>query len=199
MIRTQVRATLSLAMILLLASCSTEQGQPDITSDGGQRGVVTHPDTRSDTALATKPVPTQQLPVNFIPPPPPSFNGPKTIEESGASAAVLSLYKQAQQARAAKKYDHAESALNRALRIDPRNPFIWQALANLHLAQHQYDYSENEAQKSTSLGRGNPYIEATNLRILADVREARGDAAGALQARSKADDLLSNAPDAPSQ
>jgi tetratricopeptide (TPR) repeat protein len=190
---------LASVLILLLAACATEEGQHDIVSDGGQRGVVTHADTRGQSTLETKPVAPQELPVNYIPPPPPSFNGPKTIEESGASAAVLSLYKQAQQARAAKKFDHAEGALNRALRIDPRNAFIWQALANLHLAQHQYDFAENEAQKSTSLGRGNPYIEATNLHILADVHEAHGDAAGALQARTKADDLLSNAPAASSQ
>jgi hypothetical protein len=198
MIRLPYRA-IPLTLVLLFAACSTEQGKPDIVSDGGQRGVVTHADTRGETAITTKPVPAQQLPVNFIPPPQPSFSGPKNITESGASPAVLSLFKQAEQARAAKKFDHAESALNRALRIDPRNAFVWQALANLHLAQHQYDYAENEAQKSTSLGRGNPYIEAGNLHILADVREAKGDAAGALQARTKADDLLSSAPDAPSQ
>ena len=184
----------SVLTMLLLAACATEQGQHEVVSDGGQRGVVTHADTRGETAIATKPVPAQQLPVNFIPPPAPSFSGPKNIEESGASAAVLSLYKQADQARAAHKYDHAEAALTRALRIEPRNAFVWQALASVHLAQHQYDFADNEAQKSTSLGRGNPYIEAGNLRILADVRDARGDAAGALQARTKADDLLSGAP-----
>ena len=186
--------TFSFAAAMLLAACATEQGQHDIVSEGAQKGITTHADTRGETAITAKPVMPAELPVNYIPPPTPSFNGPKTIEESGASPAVLALYKQAQQERAARKFDHAESSLNRALRIDPRNAFVWQALANLHLAQHQYDYAENEAQKSTSLGRGNPYVEAGNLHILADVKEAHGDAAGALQARTKADDLLSNAP-----
>jgi hypothetical protein len=199
MIGTVRYPAIALTLVLVFSACSTEQGQHEIVSEAGQRGVVTHADTHGETAITTKPVPAQQLPVNFIPPPTPSFSGPKTIEDSGASAAVISLYKQADQARAARKFDHAESALNRALRIDPRNPFVWQALANLHLSEHQYDYAENEAQKSTSLGRGNPYIEAANLRILADVREAHGDAAGALQARTQADDLLNNGPAATSQ
>lgn len=119
-----------------------------------------------------------------------SLNAPKTIEESDASGAILKLYHQAQAARDTGHLDQAEGALTRALRIDPRNAFVWQLLSSVHLGQRQYDLAANEAEKSTSLARGNPYIEATNWRIVADVRDARGDAAGALDARAQADDLL---------
>jgi hypothetical protein len=174
----------------LVAGCATEHGQREVLSTGTQRGVVTHPESIGEPGIVPQAVPVPQSMPTSLERPPMQFNAPKSIEDSGASAAVLSLCRQAQIARQAGKLDQAEGALSRALRIEPRNPFIWQALASVHLAERQFDFAENEAQKSTSLGRGNPYIEATNLRIVANVRDAHGDAAGALQARAQADDLL---------
>jgi Tfp pilus assembly protein PilF len=93
--------------------------------------------------------------------------------------------------------DHAEGLLVRALRIDPRNPFVWQALARVHLSEQLYGQALNEARKSTSFARGNPYVEAANMNITADIRDARGDAAGALQARMQADAILNGSGTAP--
>lgn len=122
---------------------------------------------------------------------------PKTIQDSGISSAAFYLYKQAQTARASGQSDQALALLQRALHVDPRNPFIWQALAESQLNLQQADQAEAAAQKSSSLARGNPYVDAGNWRIIAAARQAQGDAAGALRAQAQADQVaraLSGAP-----
>ena len=128
----------------------------------------------------------------YMPPavtPQPGQNYPRTIQESGAGPAVLSLYKQAQDARANGHPDQAEALLERAVHIDPRNPFVWQALAGVHMDQKQYDQVEGPASKSNAVARGNPYVEAGNWRLIASARQARGDSGGAVQAQARADDI----------
>jgi hypothetical protein len=122
---------------------------------------------------------------------------PKTIQDSSISSAALYLYKQAQTARANGHADQALALLQRALHVDPRNPFIWQALAESQLNLQQADQAEAAAQKSSSLARGNPYVDAGNWRIIAAARQAQGDAAGAVRAQAQADQVaraLSGAP-----
>lgn len=176
-------ATVIGAAGLLLAGCATEQGQSSSTG-----GVMVPP------AATASPAPGSVVPGvgTIIPPvvtPPVTRNYPRTIQDSGAGKAVLSLYRQAQDARAAGHADQAEALLERALHIESHNPFVWQALAGAHMDLNHPDQAENAAQKSTSLGRGNPYIEAGNWRLIAAARQARGDSGGAVQAQARADEI----------
>ena len=75
--------------------------------------------------------------------------------------------------------------LETALNIEPRNPFVRQQLAAAHLQQHLPDQAENQAQRSNSFARGNPSIEVENWRVIAAARQARGDLAGAREARER--------------
>jgi tetratricopeptide (TPR) repeat protein len=127
-----------------------------------------------------------------------SPNYPRSIQESDAGAAVLSLYKQAQQARAASHPDQAEALLERALHIDSRNAFIWQSLAGVRLDLNHPDQAVSTAQKSSSLARGNPYIVAGNWRLIAAARQALGDAGGASEAEAQADGIARTLPAASS-
>lgn len=106
-----------------------------------------------------------------------------------SGAAVLSLIEQARAEVAAGRPDQAVAALETALDIEPRNPFVWQQLAATHLAQHLPDQAENKAQRSSSFARGNPYVEVENWRVIAAARQARGDLAGARAARERVDEL----------
>jgi len=99
--------------------------------------------------------------------------------------AVLGLLDQARTELDAGRSDQSVATLERALRIEPRNPFLWQALAGAHLRQNLPDQAEDVAQRANSLANGNPYIEIENWRLIASAREARGDAAGAQQAQAK--------------
>jgi hypothetical protein len=99
--------------------------------------------------------------------------------------AVVRLLEQARTELAAGKPEQAIAALETALNIEPRNPFVWQQLASTHLAQQLPDQAEHKAQRSNSFARGNPWIEVENWRLIAAARQERGDLTGARQARER--------------
>jgi tetratricopeptide (TPR) repeat protein len=113
---------------------------------------------------------------------------PKTADEI-SNAAVLSLLTQAREQRGAGHPDQAAAALERAVRIEPRNYFVWAALAQVHLDQGSYDQAETFAQKSNMLARGNLYVEVENWKTIAAARKGRGDGAGAQQAQVRVDEI----------
>lgn len=121
---------------------------------------------------------------------------PKSAE-SISGPAVIALLKQASDARAAGQPGQATAALERALRIEPRNYFVWSALATTYLQSKDYEQAESVAKKSNSLGRGNVYVEQENWRVIHEVRVALGDADNAAAAQAHVDaiqQLLSTAP-----
>jgi tetratricopeptide (TPR) repeat protein len=113
---------------------------------------------------------------------------PRSVHEVSGPA-VLALLDEAHSALSRGRSEQAVASIERALRIEPRNPFLWQALAGTHLYQNLPDQAESTAQKSNSLARGNPYVEIENWRLIALARQARGDPDGARQAEAQADAL----------
>ena len=109
--------------------------------------------------------------------------------EAVSGPAVLRLLDRARGELGAGRPEQAIAALETALDIEPRNPFIWQQLASTHLAQHLPEQAENKAQRSNSFARGNPFIQAENWRLIAAARQERGDLAGARLAREKMTEL----------
>jgi tetratricopeptide (TPR) repeat protein len=105
--------------------------------------------------------------------------------EAVTGPAVLGLMEQAEEELAAGRPELAVAALETALNIEPRNPFVWQQLASAHLAQDLPDQAEHKAQRSTSFARGNPWIEVENWRLIAAARQERGDLSGARLARER--------------
>lgn len=105
--------------------------------------------------------------------------------EAVSGPAVLRLLNQARGELMAGRPEQAVAALETALDIEPRNPYVWQQLASTHLAQHQADQAEHKAQRSNSFARGNPWIEVENWRLIAAARQERGDLAGARLARER--------------
>lgn len=113
-------------------------------------------------------------------------NFPKSADAISGPA-VLSLMRSAQSARAAGQLGQASGSLERALRIEPRNYFVWSTLADTYLRQKSYEQAESVAQKSNSLARGNVYVLQENWRVIRDSRTARGNAAGAADAQARID------------
>lgn len=113
---------------------------------------------------------------------------PRSAAEA-SSPTVLALLDQARVETQAGRGDHAVAKLENALRIESRNPFVWQQLALAHLQQQRFDQAETVAQRSNSLARGNPYVEIENWRLIAAARQARGDTAGAKAAEEKVTEL----------
>ena len=64
--------------------------------------------------------------------------------------AVASLVNSARADVAAGRLTHAAAALERALRIEPRNPRLWHELARVRLMQGDYGQAESVAARSWS-------------------------------------------------
>ena len=201
MTRRQTSRSRLLVAVLLLGGCATQRGATEVYSGAPmpapppsplypQTNQVAPPTAGEYPAAPVTPQPVPVTPMANVPPPPVlPTNYPRTIQESGTGPAVLALYSQAQQARQSQQLPRADALLERALRIEPRNAWVWQALASVHLTMNEVDQAENEARKSNSLARGNPYIAAANWRLIASARQTRGDAAGAQNASLQADEL----------
>jgi tetratricopeptide (TPR) repeat protein len=112
-------------------------------------------------------------------PPPPSplpSSSPGHVE----TPAIASLMNSARADNAAGKLANAAASLERALRIEPRNPRLWQELSRVRLSQRDYVQAESCAARSNSwAGSDDGALRADNWRLIAQSREARGDADGA--------------------
>ena len=190
------RPALAALGLLVLAGCASSTGERTRYPGGASQ-----PQPPVGTVYPAPPQPTApqqpQQPVPIVPgdqtamAPPPKPSYPKSAADISGGA-VVSLMKQASQARAAGKYDQASGALERAVRIEPRNYFVWSALARNYLDKKLYDNAESIALKSNSLARGNVYVELENWKIITEARQAQGDAIGALQAQSRLDEIQRN-------
>lgn len=103
------------------------------------------------------------------------------------NAAVMALLNKAKNQSVAGRMDEASANLERALRIEPRNPVLWHELARVRLEQGQYRQAENMAAKSNMLAGTDRYLQAQNWRVIGEARSRRGDLHGAREAFEKAE------------
>jgi predicted Zn-dependent protease len=120
-----------------------------------------------------------------IDPPRPESRVP---EAPPVNPAVASLMEKARAQNAVGQPDLAGASLERALRIEPRNPVVWQELARVRLSQGQYLQAEHLAAKSSSLAGNDRTIRAENWRIIGQARSRRGDVEGAQEAFVRAEE-----------
>ena len=109
---------------------------------------------------------------------------------SSTSSPVLALLKKARNAAIEGNLAMAESQLERALRIEPRNAALWHYMAKLRLNQGQLTQAAGLAAKSNSLEKRDKQLQADNWRIIAHARYQKGDLKGARQAQENAQQLL---------
>lgn len=167
-----LRAAAAVALLLALAGCAVPQPIPE-----GQP--PRPPDLPAEPPTAPKPSPYGYR----------EDSGYARSAEEVSGPAVINLLDRARGDLAAGRVEQAVASLETALQIERRNPFVWQQLAAAHLRRHQPEDAEIVAQRSNSFARGNPYIEVENWRLIAAARSARGDRAGAEQAREKVAEL----------
>jgi len=110
-------------------------------------------------------------------------------QSSSENPAVASLVNGARADVAAGRLTHAAAALERALRIEPRNPRLWHELARVRLMQGDYGQAESVAARSNSWAGRDEGLRAENWRLIARAREARGDTDGARAALEAAERL----------
>lgn len=160
---------------LVLAACQTTSGThnvyPGATGPEGEP-LPSSPTPDAQPLQVPEPTPQVQAPI-------PDY--PKTASQI-SGAAVTSLMKRASEYRQAGQPDQAAGTLERALRIEPRNYFVWSALAQAHLAQKNYAQALSMAQKSNALARGNIYVALENWKTISAASTGQGDAIGAANA-----------------
>lgn len=152
------RLSILLFGAVLLTACATSKpplSRSDQETSSPPPVVVTTPDKKaaSESAPVTRTVP--------VPP------------------AARSLAAKAEQASQAGDHDGAAAYLERALRIAPNHPALWQNLAVVRYRQGDYDKVEGLAHKSNSLAGAKPALRAENWRLIAEVRSQKGDKQGA--------------------
>ena len=116
-------------------------------------------------------------------PPPGGYQEPPGVQVYPAPRqqppAVVALLDHAEQQANDGDLQSAAMTLERAIRIDSRNPVLWHHLASVRLAEGNAEQAEGLAKKSNSLAAGNYALQARNWGLIAEARRTRGDTAGA--------------------
>lgn len=181
----KTRSLLALGALIVVAGCATQPGgmpgsagkQPSQKSPEKQPQKTAPPSTHKGKTHETGGAPTSQQHAKKKPP-------HKASEVS--SPAVMSLLGSADTLAKAGRMDAAASTLERALNLDPRNPFIYQRLAAVRLAQGQNGQAEQMAKKSNSVSDHNPFVESSNWKLIAEARKQSGNKRGAKKASAQA-------------
>jgi Tfp pilus assembly protein PilF len=117
-------------------------------------------------------------------PPPPTM--PAVASDNSA---VIALAKNARDDMSAGQLGAAAANLERALRIEPRNPTLWHELARVSLHQGQPGQAVQFAGKSNSFAADNRELRAANWRLIGQALTQSGDQSGAEAAFAKAAQL----------
>ena len=165
---------LAALLVVLAQGCSTNPSQPSPTSVAGQ-GLP--PSARDSSAGYQAP--------GYVPP-----RDKQYVRAVAAQPpAVVALLQQAEQQANAGDLDSATASLERAIRIDPRNPVLWFHLATVRLAQGEPAQAEQLATKSNSLAPGNYAQQSRNWLLIAAARRQLNNGPGAAAAEQRAREL----------
>jgi predicted Zn-dependent protease len=97
-------------------------------------------------------------------PPPPAEPPPAPVVRE--SVAVAGLMESARTDASSGKLVQAAATLERALRIEPRNPRLWHELARVRLRQGDAAQAANLAARSNSYAGNNAELRAANQSII---------------------------------
>jgi predicted Zn-dependent protease len=181
------------ALLLLLAGCASVTTPPPAQ--------VTKSDAIPENAVPQVTAPQAEIPRVETPQGPApqvelplssgagTITGPMPEPVVSGNPAVIALLDRARLDDQAGKREAAGASLERALRIEPRNPWLWQELAQLRLAQGQYAQGISLARKSISFAGQERHLQALNWRVIGNARVALGNPSDAEQAFNFAAEL----------
>ncbi|HFC54124.1 MAG TPA: tetratricopeptide repeat protein [Gammaproteobacteria bacterium] len=95
---------------------------------------------------------------------------PQVQPPAAPSSTVLALLERADTRMEQGDLAAAAASLERALRIEPRNPRLWNRLARIRLRQGNYSQAASLAAKSSSLAAGDAELLADNRAIIEQAR-----------------------------
>jgi hypothetical protein len=137
--------------------------------------------------MPTPPQTTGIIPKFETPTPPPAPTEFKPAESTTSmSPAVSALLATANQNTKAGDMESAAAAIERAIRIEPRNGELFYKLAVLRLKQSKPVLAEDLAKKSALLAGKDNTLKKNSWLLIAHAKEMQGDTPGATEAESKA-------------
>lgn len=172
-----------LSMMLFVSGCTTApvMQKPPVESreipDRGQPP-ATAPTVPDSATPQPVPLPPGEAVATDVPAPPTA--PPPT------NPAVLALLSDAEKYQQQGNLPAAQSRLQRAQRIAPREPKVYYQLAKAHYELEDFRLAEQVALKGVSYAQGNNSEQKRLWLLLADIRVKAGDNAGAKKAREQA-------------
>lgn len=177
----------------MVAACGSARTPPADEGDSTRRAVATggsEAPGAGDWTATARPLDearTTLRPLGDEAPPP---AGPVVAQavagEGSDNPAVTSLVGAAADEFRSGDYARAAATLERAIAIEPRNPWLWHRLAATRLAQERLEQAADLAAKSNALGTAHPRLQAGNWRLIGEVRRRQGNSAAAAAADARA-------------
>ncbi len=102
----------------------------------------------------------------------PSYGEPPAVpDETGEAppSATAALLDQSRRQSASGQYSQAAASVERALRIDPGNPWLWLELAQIHQASGNVQQAQASAAKALSLSGPNGAAEQRAREIIEQI------------------------------
>jgi Flp pilus assembly protein TadD len=103
------------------------------------------------------------------PAPPPAA----TIPPKQEHVAIAGLLDSARKDASSGRLGSAAATLERALRIEPRNPRLWHELALVRFRQADYTQAESLAARSNTYAGTDSELRAANQNLISDARAQR--------------------------
>lgn len=165
---------------------------------GATPGTAGAPDSRP--AGASPVASASQAPAGPSPSPPPDSTAPPaaapapetqaastvSVESADLTPAVDALVRQAERQRQSSDYAGAAATLERALRLQSREAYLWNRLAHVRLEQGLATQASNLAARANDLAGDRASLRRDNWLVIASARRRAGDLQGAEEAERKA-------------
>lgn len=119
-----------------------------------------------------------------------SINIEDAAVPSGTSPAVVALINEAERNRGRGDLDGAVTIMERALRIDSRNPTLTYKLAQLRLKQSKPQLAEDLAGKAALLAGSDLDLKRKSWLLIAEARQNQQNFQGAKDAKAKAESFF---------
>jgi tetratricopeptide (TPR) repeat protein len=170
-------------LVTLLAGCASGPGSIYVPAGGGGQARSSASGSDEQAAPVQKPAPRVSEP--SAPEPAPRYQD----QSEALSPAARSLIQKADSLLRAGNPQGAISQLERAQRISPRSAEVYFHLARAYAGMQRYGAGEQFARKGLSLAGSNTGLQKQGWMLLADIRRASGNVAGADQAEARASAL----------
>lgn len=134
------------------------------------------PSTRTPVPSTTPAPPPTVAVIRPVPdiaeaPPAPAEPLPLPRTAPPVSSAGQALLNQSRGHQAAGRYEQAAASIERALRIEPRQPVLWLELGNIRLKEGDFAQAESMGRKALSLATGDAALTARAEQLIATAKK----------------------------